>query len=71
MHLLGIIKEYVICYEIQQHGSLHAHIILWVVVKNDIENITNKIVAFIITTFDEKEDLYKPHIKYKIHFTKL
>ncbi len=64
LHLLGIIKEYVICYEIQQHGSLHAHIIIWVV-ENDIENITNKIVAFIPTTFDEKKDLYNPHIKYK------
>jgi hypothetical protein len=52
-HLLGIVKEYVIHYEIQQRGSLHAHIILWVV-KNDIENITNEIIAFIPATFDEK-----------------
>jgi hypothetical protein len=48
-----VIKEYVIHYEIQQHGSLHAHIILWVV-ENDIENITNEIVVFIPTTFHDK-----------------
>jgi hypothetical protein len=35
------------------------------VVENDIENITNKIIAFIPTTIDEKKDLYNPHIKYK------
>jgi hypothetical protein len=48
-----VIKEYVIHYEIQQHDSLHAHIILWAV-ENDIENITNEIVAF-LPTFDEKK----------------
>jgi hypothetical protein len=51
-HLLDTIKEYVIHYEIQL-GSLHAYIILWVV-KNDIESITNEIIAFILATFDEK-----------------
>jgi len=58
------IKEYVIHYEIQQCGSLHAHIILWAV-ENDIENITNEIVAFLPTTFDEKKRIYTTH------FTKL
>jgi hypothetical protein len=29
-HLLGNIKQHVIQYEIQQRGSLHAHIILWI-----------------------------------------
>jgi hypothetical protein len=58
-----VIKEYVIHYEIQQHGSLHAHIILWVV-ENDIENITNEIVAFIPTTFDgKKKNLNNPLYK--------
>jgi hypothetical protein len=36
-----------------QYGSLHEHIILWVV-ENDIENITNEIVVFIPTTFHDK-----------------
>jgi len=77
-HLLGTIKEYVICYKIQQLGSLHAHIILWVV-KNDIENITNEIFAFIPATFDEKKkefiqpsdgmqnSLYKIVMKKQLH----
>jgi hypothetical protein len=38
--------------------------------RNDIENITNKIVAFILTTFDEKKDLYNTY-KIQTHFTKL
>jgi hypothetical protein len=58
-----VIKEYVIHYEIQQHDSLHAHIILWAV-ENDIENITDEIVAF-LPTFDEKKRIYTTH------FTKL
>ncbi len=52
-----MIKEYVLHYEIQQCGSLHAHITLWVV-KIDIENITNEIVAFLPTTIDEKKRIY-------------
>jgi hypothetical protein len=58
-HLSSNIKEYVIHYEIQQSGSFHAHIIWWVV-ENDIENITNKIVAFIPITFDEKHEFIQP-----------
>jgi hypothetical protein len=58
-HLYGNIKEYVIRYEIQQCGSFHAHIIWWVV-EIDIENITNKIVAFIPITFDEKHEFIQP-----------
>jgi len=71
-HLLDTIKKYVIHYEIQQLGSLHAHIILWVV-KNDIENITNEIIAFILAIFDEKKNLilYNPWMGCKTRFTKL
>jgi hypothetical protein len=58
-HLLGTIKEYVICYEIQHLDSLHAHIILWVI-KNDIESITNEIISFIPATFDEKKNIIQP-----------
>jgi hypothetical protein len=50
-HLLGNIKQHVIHYEIQQCGSLHAHIILWVM-ENGIEHITNEIVTFVQTMFN-------------------
>jgi hypothetical protein len=53
-HLLDTIKGYVIHYEFQPLGSLHAYFILWVV-KNDIEDITNEIIAFILATFDENK----------------
>jgi hypothetical protein len=39
--------------------------------KNDIEHITNEIVEFILTTFDEtKENLYNPFMKCKTNLTK-
>jgi hypothetical protein len=44
-HLLGNINQHVIWYEMQQRGSLHAHIILWIM-ENDIEHITNEIITF-------------------------
>jgi hypothetical protein len=28
--ILGKVKEYVICYELQHHGFVHGHIILWI-----------------------------------------
>jgi hypothetical protein len=49
---LGKIKEYVICYELQHCGFVHAHIILWVD-DNDLDKVTNEIVSFILTIFDE------------------
>jgi len=54
-HLLGNIKQHVIQYEIQQPGSLHAHIILWIM-ENDIERITNKIIAFVPTIFNSNKN---------------
>jgi hypothetical protein len=59
-YLFSTIKEYVIFYEIQQCGSLHACLI-FLVVKIDIENITNEIVALILATFDGKI-IYMAHI---------
>jgi hypothetical protein len=41
---LSEIKKYVIHYELQHHGSVHAHIILWVN-QNDWQIITNEIVV--------------------------
>ncbi len=50
--ILGKIKEYVICYELQHHGSIHAHIILWVQ-EEDLMKITNEIIVVILTIFYE------------------
>ncbi len=50
--ILGKVKEYVICYELQHCGFIHTHIILWVQ-ENDVERITNEIVVVILDMFDE------------------
>jgi hypothetical protein len=51
--ILGKVKEYVIQYEFNIHcGFVHAHIILWVN-KNDLERITNEIIVFVPTIFDD------------------
>ncbi len=49
---LGKIKKYVIHYELQHPGYVHAHIILRVN-ENDLQRITNEIVAFIPSTIDK------------------
>jgi hypothetical protein len=50
--ILGKIKQYVIHHELQHHGSICAHIILWVH-EYDLEIITDEIVTFLLTMFDE------------------
>jgi hypothetical protein len=57
--ILGKIKEYVICYELQHHGSIHAHIILWVN-ENDLQRITNEITTFIPVIFDKITKTFIP-----------
>jgi len=54
-HLLGNIKQHVVRYEIQQRGSLHAHIILWIM-ENDIKHITNEIITFVPTMFNNNKN---------------
>jgi hypothetical protein len=49
--ILGHVKEYVIRYEIQLHGSLHAHIMLWIE-HTDLERVANEITACVPTVFD-------------------
>ncbi|MCO5604327.1 hypothetical protein L7F22_058492 [Adiantum nelumboides] len=44
--ILGNVLHYLIRYEIQNRGSLHSHIILWIS-KDDIENVANEIMAYI------------------------
>jgi len=53
-HLLGNIKQHVIRYEIQQRGSLQPHIILCIM-ENDIEHITNEIITFVPTMFNNNK----------------
>jgi hypothetical protein len=48
-------KEYVIRYEIQLHGSLHAHIMLWIE-HADLERVANEITACIPPIFDSTSD---------------
>ena len=49
--ILGTIDQYVIQYELQSRGSVHAHIILWMN-QVDIERVTNEIIATTPATFD-------------------
>ncbi len=49
--ILGKVKEYVIHYELQHHGYIHVHIILWVEEEN-LNIITNEIVVVIPVVFD-------------------
>jgi hypothetical protein len=50
--ILGKVKEYVIQYELQHCGFVHAHIILWID-KNDLEILTIEIIVFVLTIFDD------------------
>jgi len=56
---LGKIKKYVVCYELQHHGFVHAHIILWVD-ENDLQRITNKITNYIPIIFDKTTKTFIP-----------
>jgi len=50
--ILGKVKEYIIWYELQYHGFVHTCIILWVDTI-DLERITNEIITFVPTIFDD------------------
>jgi hypothetical protein len=57
---LGRVKDYLIRYELQHCGSLHAHIILWIE-DNDVERVTNEITAVIPASYDdEKKEFIEP-----------
>lgn len=57
--LLGRILHYMIRYEVQSRGSVHAHIVLWVD-KADVPRVTNEIVACIPGRVDELGQLARP-----------
>ncbi len=58
--ILGKVKEYVIHYELQHCGFIHAHIILWVQ-EEDLMKITNEIVVVILAIFDETTTKFVVH----------
>ncbi len=45
-HMLGRIQYWLVRYEAQGRGSLHAHILLWLH-EDDLERVEHEIVAFI------------------------
>ena len=49
--ILGMIDQYVIEYDLQSRGSVHAHIIIWIN-QVDIERVTNEITAATPAIFD-------------------
>jgi hypothetical protein len=50
--VIGKVEQHVIRYELQHHDSIHAHVTLWFR-KENIERISNEIIAFVLAPFDE------------------
>jgi hypothetical protein len=46
--VIGKVEEYVIWYELQHHGSVSVHVILWAK-KENVESIGKEIIAFVPT----------------------
>ena len=55
--LLGEVEHHVIRYEVQEQISLHAHIIFWLY-KDDVERVTDEIMAYVPAIYDEIEKTY-------------
>jgi hypothetical protein len=53
--LLGRVTHYVIRYEVQARGSIHAHIILWLH-PDDVETVTSEIVAVVPAKFVQEDE---------------
>ncbi len=69
---LGQIKKNVIHYELQRHGSVHAHIILWVN-ENDLQRIKNEMIALIPIVFNKTKQvkhLFHQMIVYNLNHLK-
>ena len=49
--ILGSVEGYMVRYEIQFCGSLHAHIILWIE-NSDVEHVANEIIVTVSAEFD-------------------
>lgn len=57
--ILGRVKNYVIRYEVQDRGSLHAHIVIWLE-PADVNTTAAEISACIPATFHEATDTFTP-----------
>jgi hypothetical protein len=57
--LLGRVKHYVIRYEVQSRGSLHAHILLWLD-DEDVDRVTNEISAAVPGNYDHQASQFTP-----------
>ena len=55
--LLGEVGYHVIRYEVQERISLHAHIIFWLH-KDDVERVTDEIMAYVPTIYDKIQKTY-------------
>ena len=76
--ILGRVNEYVVCYEIQFRGSLHAHIMLWIEYA-DLERVANEITTSVSAVFDstsgnfieptdtEQNTLFKTVMRKQLH----
>ena len=50
---LAFVKQHIICYEFQNRGLLHAHIIFLLTNLTDVKRITNEITAIILAIYDD------------------
>ncbi|DBA94595.1 TPA: hypothetical protein ACH3X1_002177 [Trebouxia sp. C0004] len=57
--ILGRVKNHVIRYEVQDHGSLHAHIILWLEPLH-VDRVATEITACIPAALDADTNLFMP-----------
>ena len=76
--ILDRVKEYIVRYEIQFCGSLHAHIMLWIE-DADLEHVANEITASVPAIFDstsgnfieptatEQNTLFKTVVNKQLH----
>jgi hypothetical protein len=59
--ILGCVEHHMCRYEVQYRLSLHAHIILWLH-KDDVDSITNEILTFVPTIYDETLISFMEHV---------
>jgi len=57
--ILGRVEDYVIRYEVQDRGSLHAHIIIWLELA-DVDTVGSEISACVPAAFDEESNAFVP-----------
>lgn len=58
--LLGRVTNYLVRYEVQGRGSLHAHIILWIH-PDDLQEVSKDIIAYISGNWNSHTSTWAPH----------